>query len=172
MNDQPSQTALAKALGLAKSRITALKKLGMPTTSIQAAQHWRDTHLNPARRKWPSARPPAPPPDRGAVQHADYLLDLAAAALQSGRSIEPLLPTLRSALAAVPPADRANLGLPINVMGVLIDHVVSLLPPRDDDPTNDDGSPVYCYDDAMTDAQAQDMGSFWYRVAAGERVIG
>ena len=37
MNDKLSQAELARALGLAKSRVTALKKLGMPVDSIDAA---------------------------------------------------------------------------------------------------------------------------------------
>lgn len=51
MNDEPSQAAIARALGLAKSRITALKKQGMPTDSVQAAQAWREARQSIARRK-------------------------------------------------------------------------------------------------------------------------
>ena len=47
---QPTQTALAAALGLARSRITALKKDGMPVDSIEAAQAWRKANNNIARR--------------------------------------------------------------------------------------------------------------------------
>lgn len=36
-----TQAALAKALGLAPSRITAMKAQGMPTHSIDAARQWR-----------------------------------------------------------------------------------------------------------------------------------
>ena len=36
-----SQSALARALGLAKSRVTALKIQGMPVHSVEAAQAWR-----------------------------------------------------------------------------------------------------------------------------------
>ena len=56
MNDELSQTDLAKALGLAKSRITAMKREGMPTHSIEAAHAWRKARQNIARRK------PAPKP--------------------------------------------------------------------------------------------------------------
>ena len=51
MNDELSQTELAKALGLSKSRITAMKKDGMPTDSIEAALAWRKAWQNIARRK-------------------------------------------------------------------------------------------------------------------------
>lgn len=48
--EQPTQTALASALGLARSRITALKKDGMPVDSIEAALAWRKARQNIARR--------------------------------------------------------------------------------------------------------------------------
>ncbi len=51
MSDELSQTELAKALGLAKSRITAMKKQGMPTHSVEAAHAWRKARQNIARRK-------------------------------------------------------------------------------------------------------------------------
>lgn len=51
MNDEPSQAAIARALGLAKSRITAMKKQGMPVHSIEAAQAWREARQSIARRK-------------------------------------------------------------------------------------------------------------------------
>lgn len=51
MNNEPSQAAIARALGLAKSRITAMKKQGMPVHSIEAAQAWREARQSIARRK-------------------------------------------------------------------------------------------------------------------------
>ena len=47
----PTQSAIAQALGVAKSRITALKSQGMPTHSIDAAHAWREENLSPARIK-------------------------------------------------------------------------------------------------------------------------
>ena len=55
-NAEPSQAAIARALGLAKSRITAMKKQGMPVHSVGAAQAWREARQSIARRK--------PAPDR------------------------------------------------------------------------------------------------------------
>ena len=37
-----TQAALAQALGLAPSRITAMKRQGMPTSSVEAARQWRE----------------------------------------------------------------------------------------------------------------------------------
>jgi len=47
MNGELSQAAIAKVLGLAKSRVTAMKKLGMPVHSVEAAQEWRRRHVAP-----------------------------------------------------------------------------------------------------------------------------
>ncbi len=41
MSRDPSQAAIARALGLAKSRVTVLKKRGMPVHSVAAARKWR-----------------------------------------------------------------------------------------------------------------------------------
>jgi hypothetical protein len=38
-------------MGLSKSRITAMKKRGMPVESVEAAQAWRIEHQSVARRK-------------------------------------------------------------------------------------------------------------------------
>ena len=48
---QPTQTEIAHALGVAKSRVTAMKAQGMPTHTLEAAQAWRQAHLSPARAK-------------------------------------------------------------------------------------------------------------------------
>jgi len=47
----PSQAAIARALGIAPSRVTALKLLGMPVDSVAAALAWRQDHLHPGRIK-------------------------------------------------------------------------------------------------------------------------
>ena len=53
----PSQTDIAQALGIAKSRVTALKAQGMPTDTIAAALAWRQANLHPGRIKAPVAAP-------------------------------------------------------------------------------------------------------------------
>ena len=55
----PTQSAIARALGVAKSRISALKSQGMPTHSIAAARAWREENLNPARIKSTAHAAPA-----------------------------------------------------------------------------------------------------------------
>ncbi|MBL8288277.1 MAG: hypothetical protein JNL85_09870 [Rubrivivax sp.] len=46
-----TQTALAAALGVSKSRVTALKRMGMPTHNLALATAWRARTLDPARTK-------------------------------------------------------------------------------------------------------------------------
>lgn len=166
--EQPTQTALANALGLARSRITAMKKEGMPTHSIEAAHAWRKARQNIARRK-PMPRPSAPRlPPAEQPEKVTAMLVAASAALDAGQSIEALMPTLRAAMAAVPPAQRDDVGLPLNVIRLLVAHVLDQIPPREENPLNDDGTPVWCDGGAMTHDDAQFCGEMWYEIAAGE----
>ena len=54
----PLQADIAKALGIAPSRVTALKLLGMPVDSVAAALAWRQQNINPARIKSTAAESP------------------------------------------------------------------------------------------------------------------
>jgi phage terminase Nu1 subunit (DNA packaging protein) len=63
----PSQNAIAQALGISKSQCSDLVKRGMPLDSVDAAQAWRESHLDPARRKGgprASQQPAAQPSER------------------------------------------------------------------------------------------------------------
>lgn len=46
-HNTPTGRALAAALGLSPSRITRLRQMGMPATSIEAAQAWVRAHIRP-----------------------------------------------------------------------------------------------------------------------------
>jgi len=62
-----SQNAIAQALGISKSQCSDLVKRGMPLDSVEAAQAWRESHLDPARRKGgprASQQPAAQPSER------------------------------------------------------------------------------------------------------------
>ena len=59
----PLQADIAKALGIAPSRVTALKLLGMPLDSVAAALAWRQEHLHPGRIK---STPADSPPNKSA----------------------------------------------------------------------------------------------------------
>ena len=46
-----NQTHLAELLGLSKGTVSQQVARGMPTTSVEAAQAWRQQNIDPARRK-------------------------------------------------------------------------------------------------------------------------
>ncbi len=64
MNDgNPSQAAVARALGLSPAAISKLKKQGMPVHSAEAAQAWREARQSIAARKpLPTLATPTPTP--------------------------------------------------------------------------------------------------------------
>ena len=178
-----NRTHLAELLGIAKSAVTAQAARGMPTHDLAAAQEWRRRNIDPARVKGnrldahyqprqpvrpvqPVPQPAPPEPDWFAL--AALSLDLAELVLDSGQSIDVLIPSLRAALHWVPEHERPALPLPLTVINVLVKHVSDALPSPDTNPLNDDGTPFYVDDDSMSEADAQEMGRFWYSVAAGE----
>lgn len=66
MVNEVSQAAIGRALGLSPAAITKLKGQGMPVTSVEEAQAWRQERQNIAARKALPASMPAsqvaPPP--------------------------------------------------------------------------------------------------------------
>ena len=58
---QPSQAAIARALGVSPARITALKARGMPTCSAEAAAEWRALHLREHVHRKPAPGRVQPP---------------------------------------------------------------------------------------------------------------
>lgn len=173
-----SQNHLAELLGIAKSAMSLQARRGCPTSSLEAAQAWRREHIDPARRKGqrfdkyrqPQRRVQAPieAPDPSLAAQASALLAAASALMETGQTIEALMPSLRAALHAVPLPERDDVGLPLDVMEVLVTDVLALLPPRGSGALNDDGSPVWRDGATMSDADAQEVGEFWFSVAAGE----
>ena len=156
--------------------MTKLKKMGMPTDSVENALAWRQSNIKPTahgllpKRETVVPDSPLERPVSMSPSHALELLDIAAAALESGQSIAAIVPTLRAALNSVPLRERkATMLLPFEVMNILVADVLALLP-SDRSALCDDGSPAYL-DRPMTDSEADEMGSFWYAVAAGEWVV-
>ena len=182
MNDEPSQAAIARALGLAKSRVTAMKKQGMPVHSIEAAQEWRRRHVAPivrnTRRAAPTRVPVGYPSElaampgplqpflrlayipEAAVKHAAALGELAAVAIDNG-TFDAIEPALRLALSAVPKSHRSMLpGLPFKVWDALCADVLAVC--GVDLKDSEDTPPL------QEQAEVEFMGDFWYQVAAGE----
>lgn len=177
-----SQNHLAELLGIAKSICSRHKARGMPTDSVEAARAWMQATLDPARRKGirfdqhyqappPKQRQPTLLPEHTLAAQASALMAAASALLETDQSIDALMPSLRAALHAVPPPQRDDVGLPIDVITLMVAHVVVALWPADKDALCDDGSPAWCNGETMTDSEAQEMGEFWYAVAAGEWLV-
>ncbi len=165
-----SQNHLAELLGISKGQASRHAARGMPTDSLEAAQAWRKATLNPAQIKGTRLdahyRPTNPRPRVKPTEHlerATALMDLAASELESGRSIDDLVPLLRARMAAVPVDQRDLLGLHVPVMNVLVAHVMAVMPPNE---PNADGTPWSPAQ--MSDDEAQEVGEFLYAVAAGE----
>ncbi len=137
-----TQIQLAAALGLSQSAVSQLAKQGMPTNSVEAARAWRENNLDPARAK-PAPRPPT----------LAALLRKAEALLEAGEGIAPLLPRIREALRQVPADQRAAVAMTQRLWDSLTTPIAAFKPER--------GA-------ALTPAEADEMGGFWYAMAAGE----
>lgn len=169
---------LAALLGISGAMVTKLAKRGMPTNSLERAERWRKRHLEPGRVKGTrfdsNYRPMSQGPSVRNAPLGHYrsiaaeLLDTASLALSAGVNIDALAPGLRAAMAAVPVQERDQMRLPVNVMDVLTADVRALLESMSDDPPIDGDQPTRCDSDSMSDEEAETMGDFWYRVAAGE----
>jgi transcriptional regulator with XRE-family HTH domain len=138
-----TQIQLAAALGLSQSAVSQLAKQGMPTNSIAAARAWRETHLHPGRAK-PAPRAPS----------LSALLEEAEALLDVGGDIGPLMPDLRLALRQAPADQRAAVAMSEDLWDSLTAPIGHAFKPER-------GA-------ALTPAQVDEMGGFWYAMAAGE----
>lgn len=132
--------------------------------SVEAVRAWRLERQNIAQRKPEPRR--ATSPHLRHLAHAEACMQAAAAMLEAGAPLDVFAPTLRAALAAVPARARDQVHLHLDVMKVLLAPVLALVPPRESNPLNDDGTPTYV--EQMSDDDAQVAGAFWYEVAAGE----
>ncbi len=141
-----TQIQLAAALGLSQSAISQLAKQGMPTDSVEAARQWRECNLHPGRAK-PAPRAPS----------WRALLEEAAALLDVGGDIGPLLPDLRCALKQVPANQRAAVGMSERLWDALTASVGSAFERETPE--------------SLTTAEAEGMGAFWFSAAAGEVIM-
>lgn len=63
---------LAAGLGVSKQRVYQLRKQGMPTDSLAAAQAWRKANIDHARKEWREAAQSTDDGEGGNSSHADY----------------------------------------------------------------------------------------------------
>ena len=138
-----TQIQLAGALGLSQAAISQSVAKGMPTHSIEAARAWREANLDPARAK-PAPRPPT----------LAALLRSAEALLEAGEGVAPLLPRIREALRKAPDDQRAAVAMSEGLWDSLTAPIGHAFKPER-------GA-------ALTQAETDEMGAFWFAVAAGE----
>jgi hypothetical protein len=161
----PSQAAIGRALGLSPASVTKYKQMGMPVDSVEAALTWRMQYVKPTAHKAPvrvAERLAGESIEAASgLERANELLMIAAIALEAGQSIAAMIPSLREAMRSVPIDARDGILLPVNVMELLTADVYQRAQEEGGVTSANDG-------EGMTDEEAEWMGDFWYRVAAGE----
>lgn len=159
---------LAAELGISAAMVTKLAQRGMPTDSLTAAREWRRRNLDPGKvkpgtstRRVPDARSarPSTMDATEAVASAQWCMDTAAARLAEGGGIGVMVPALRRALSAVPESHRHLVTWSMPVAVELTRHAYDVL---------DVTEPIDQEQASMTASEAEEMGAFWYQVAAGE----
>ena len=162
---KPTQAALAAAMGITPPLVTRYRKRGMPVDSVSEAVAWRDANIrvrisvnSPAERISDAIQ------GESAARKAAGLLNAAGELLEAGGDISPMVPSLRQAMAHVPPSQRERVPLPVGVMDVLTDDVSQVF--ERGDPQGQIKGDLYEVD--AKHWQDIDMGAFWYGVAAGE----
>ena len=148
--DRLSQNDLAKALGLAPSAVTKLKKQGMPVDSVQSAMEWRRRNVRFDMR---AKRPPALSAD-AAAQRVTALSLLALQALECGE-FQLVEAELRSALQSLPV--DADVSMPLEVWDALTGHIFAKVT------SSPNWEPA-----ALDDREAAAMGKFWLSIASGK----
>lgn len=160
---------LAEELGISPAMVTKLTKRGMPSDTPEAAREWRRRNLEPGKVKPGTAYPRAVPasPVRvsaatadATVNEAQWAMDTAHARLAEGAGIALMIPVLRRSLAAVPESHRPMVAWSMPVAVALTRHAYGVLDVTE--PCDDQEQA------SMTAAEAEEMGAFWYQVAAGE----
>jgi hypothetical protein len=164
---------LAKELDISPSMVSQLKKRGMPVNSVEAAERWRRRHLTFARTKGTRAGTERPAPAERAIGEtvsggrvSDTLVDRATAAALArvralgllgkdalvGDTFGVLKPMLQHAMAAVPPAAREHVQLPLEVW----DALTACIPAGGGSEASDG-----------VELSEDFMATFWYQVALG-----
>lgn len=168
-----SQNHLAELLGVSKSVVSAQVARGMPTSTLEEAQSWRKSNLDPARAKGLRfdryhKEAPADFSETEAVWKANTLMKRAEQAMSEGRPLDGLIQQLKSSMSEVPNDQRDNVYLSEAVMRVLLEKILSWLPDPAENPSFADGAPIYCDGASMPEEDAQVSGEIWYGLACGE----
>jgi len=164
---KPTGRAIAEALGVTAARVSQLVRDGMPATSIEDACAWYRRRVNPVRavgQRMARARRAAAAATLGASEGGGLLHRLlpdADRARAEGRFSEVEHQT-RAILSAVPEDERASVLVPRELAEALTAEVVALLA------GTESAAAGGALASPMTDADAANMGAFWFAVMAGE----
>jgi hypothetical protein len=147
----PTQSEIARELGITKAALSKLKRAGMPVHSADAARAWRLANLHPGR-----VRPDPGPSPRTLVERLHALWPLALAALDAGR-FHLVADEVRSALHAVPESHRDLVLVEPSVMDALLGPEVIAELRGDGEPSS-----------ASSADELAGVGSLLYALACGE----
>jgi len=146
----PSQAEIARALGVVRSRVTALKKRGMPVDSVDKAVAWHRMHI--AQKAKPIGGDSVAATIR-AVQRANALGKTVLSEMENDNFT--IINEVRAAMRAVPDRYREMVELPKQVWECLIWHVIRQIPESE-------------RAGGLSPEECELMGRYWYAVAAGE----
>ena len=168
-----SDAHLARLLNIDRAMVSRLKKRGMPTGSLEAAQTWRQHNLNPAQRKdsnsaraWHHTRSGTPAAARAALARVHGLANLALEAVNVGR-FGLVEAELREALRAVPSDARDGVQLDVRVWDALTAWVSGHLDGSAAGAPAGDASPS---DAAHGSTPGSGVSALWYAIAADEDI--
>lgn len=122
-----SDAELARLLGVDRSAVCRMKRRGMPTDSLEAAQAWRAANLSPAHRKDlnPARSGVRAETAAAAVERMARVLPIAEAAVRSG-ALHVVEPELRAAWAALPELEQERVLMSVELWDALcLDHLVA-----------------------------------------------
>lgn len=162
MNIPKNQSDLARMLGIAKSAVCSQHKRGMPVTSLEAAQAWRESHLGPARRKGERFDQHRKPSQHAQIEHTNSLLLWADVELRNGRQIVAIANEISLSMRAVPINLRGQVTATKRVTSALTDFNLGLTHDTDELQIDDVETVEFCDDDR------QFLNELRYSLACGE----
>lgn len=166
-----SDAELARLLGVDRALVSRDKRRGMPTNTLEAAVDWRQRNLRarirgPTRNELQLQKRQA---EDAAIRKVAQLMQLGHSALEAGH-FHLVADEVRAALRAVPESARNRVGLAVDVMDKLCEHISEALDASkaaaDDGAQNLKGPAIKM--GGPEDPRSPFMARFWYAVAAGE----
>ena len=162
MNIPKNQTDLAKMLGIAKSAVCSQHKRGMPVTSLEEAQAWRKSNLDPAKRKGERFDQYRKPSQHTQIEAVNAMLKWADFELQNGRQIVARALEIGSSMRAVPFNLRGQIVATKRSTAALTDFNLGLIHDPDEQQIDDDQPGGFCDDDR------QFLDELRYSLSCGE----